>query len=255
MVCMGYANDHAGDVDRMLNPETNVVIETRDVTWAEWHGGKTIPPSLKLFAADVAVNMDNDEIIDDDFAPPFTTFQRSSEPHLIPEYILNNDEVDEAGRKSTTGPPAVGAGRNNESAPPAVSRVHRELAKLDTSYNPTVNKIEEVNDENIQAHFVFHSALTSDPGEPRTLKEALAHKECKKWITAIKKEYDNFVITRGAWEKVSVDTLKKGQRPISTKWVFKIKQEHDGTKRYKARVVLAIGLGTCWPLSLSKCTR
>ena len=38
MVFMGYADDHAGDVYRMYNPETGRVVETRDVTWGDWHG-------------------------------------------------------------------------------------------------------------------------------------------------------------------------------------------------------------------------
>jgi hypothetical protein len=56
-----------------------------------------------------------------------------------------------------------------------ISRVQRELAKLDTSFIPTSNRIEEVDEEQIdddihgQVHYAFHSAFTSDPGKPRTL--------------------------------------------------------------------------------------
>eukprot|EP00980_Cylindrotheca_fusiformis_P013238 scaffold3368_cov68-Cylindrotheca_fusiformis.AAC.1 len=66
MVCMGYADDHAGDdVYRMYNPDTGTVIATRDITWAEWHGGQEVPVSLKMFAEDMEVNLKDDQIGED----------------------------------------------------------------------------------------------------------------------------------------------------------------------------------------------
>jgi hypothetical protein len=72
MVMMGYAPDHAGDVYRMYNPETKRIVESRDVTWAEWHGGQDVPESLKMFAKDVEVDVVDDEILDEQ-PPPLTT--------------------------------------------------------------------------------------------------------------------------------------------------------------------------------------
>ncbi|MFM8621801.1 MAG: reverse transcriptase domain-containing protein, partial [Holophagaceae bacterium] len=125
-----------------------------------------------------------------------------------------------------------------------VSRLQSELTKLDTSYNPTVNIIENVtnfaatNDgEDVdESQYAFSSELSSDPGEPKSIKEALSGPERLEWIKAIKKEIENF-LSRGVWKKVPLSVLQEGQNPISTKWIFKKKAEHDGSLRYKARVV------------------
>jgi len=62
---MGYTKDHAGDVYRMYNPVNSTVIETRDVKWADWHGGQPIPDSLKImFAAHTKVDVKDFEILD-----------------------------------------------------------------------------------------------------------------------------------------------------------------------------------------------
>ena len=44
MVFLGYAAEHAGDVYCFYNPETRRVIESKDVTWAEWHGNQIYHP-------------------------------------------------------------------------------------------------------------------------------------------------------------------------------------------------------------------
>jgi hypothetical protein len=254
---MGYAIHHAGDVYRMYNPETHVITDTRDIVWGDWHGGQSIPDSLKMFAIDVPIDVTDDQIVDDipEGSPP------GDQAHLIPD----DDEDDpgpEAGRNKSVRfadqavPEDAGAGRNvvtteNENDAPPLSRLQRELAKLNTSYNPTSAHIEEDDADDdeeeivfensdqgdVQVHYVFSAALASDPGEPKTLGEALQSKERMYWIEGAKKEIENF-LKRGVWEIVPLQVLKKGQRPISTKWVFKEKTEHDGSKRYKGRIVV-----------------
>ena len=80
--------------------------------------------------------------------------------------------------------------------------------------------------------------LISDPGEPKTMKEALIGPDRDKWIEAVKKEITNFM-SRGVWKPVSrkkvTDVMKR--KLISTKWIFKKKTEQDNTIRHKARVV------------------
>jgi len=45
-------------------------------------------------------------------------------------------------------------------------------------------------------------------------------------------------LKRDAWKKVPLSqVIAEGRRPVPTKTVFKIKHEHDGTQRYKARIV------------------
>ena len=113
--------------------------------------------------------------------------------------------------------------------PPAAGDVPRELRNLNTEYNPTVGETNYAE--------VF-SAITSDPGEPSTLKQALSGPEADKWIIAVKSEINNF-LTRKVWKKVKrSEAMTNGRRTLmTTKWVFKKKIEADGTIRYKARCV------------------
>jgi hypothetical protein len=82
----------------------------------------------------------------------------------------------------------------------------------------------------------FSAVLTSDPGEPKTFRKAMDGTEGAKWKPSAKSEIMNF-LSRKAWRKYPRKKLK-GRKPIPTKWVFKKKNEQDGTIRYKSRVVL-----------------
>jgi hypothetical protein len=67
--------------------------------------------------------------------------------------------------------------------------------------------------------------------EPETFEEAYSKKE---WVGAMKEEMDA-LLRNQTWELVP---KPKDVKPVSCKWVFKIKQRADGTvERYKARLV------------------
>ncbi len=69
------------------------------------------------------------------------------------------------------------------------------------------------------------------------MEEALNGEDAKKWKIAMQEKYDSLVVNN-TWSLVP---LPKGRKPISCKWVFKIKHGVDGeVERYKARLV-AIG--------------
>ncbi len=70
--------------------------------------------------------------------------------------------------------------------------------------------------------------------ELQTVKEALNGEDAKKWEMAMQEEYDSLVVNN-TWSLVP---LPKGRKPISCKWVFKIKHGVDGeVECYKARLV------------------
>ncbi len=70
--------------------------------------------------------------------------------------------------------------------------------------------------------------------KPQTMEEALNGKDAKKWEIAMQEKYDSLVVNN-TWTLVP---LPKGRKPISCKWVFKIKHGVDGkVERYKARLV------------------
>ena len=114
-----------------------------------------------------------------------------------------------------------------------ITQSTRETRRLHTEYNPTIGN-NEINW--ISTH--VYSAITSDPGEPTTLKEALSGSETPQWREAIKKEIQNF-LTRKVWKKVPREKVVKEMKRklITTKWIFKKKIEQDGSIRFKARCV------------------
>ena len=110
----------------------------------------------------------------------------------------------------------------------------REAQNLRASFNPIPDEIEQEQQEH---HNLVMTATMSDPGEPRTIQEALSSDDAKEWEESIKGEIMNF-LNRKAWTQVPMSqVMSEGRKPVGTKTVFKIKDEHDGTKRRKTRIV------------------
>ena len=233
-VMVGYADQHSGDTYRVFKVEQKTVVLSRDVVWGEWHGSSaSVAQELKMFATDMAVDTTDDQIGED-----------------VDDVVVETVPT-AAGRKDDS--------NQDESAPVVTNRAKllRELAKLRTSYNNTnpdgeeafqeaVNMIvnDEFNVDNFHyvggavddaMHFVLNVELQSDPGEPKTVKEALKSPEVEEWKKGLKSEIENF-LKRKAWKKVLRSiAIAKGRKPISAKWIFKKKQEVTGV-RFKCRV-------------------
>ncbi|CAI7888101.1 unnamed protein product [Closterium sp. NIES-53] len=85
--------------------------------------------------------------------------------------------------------------------------------------------------EDEEMAFCFFTPL---PGEPATVEEALSGPLKKEWKAAMDAEF-NSLIENETWELVE---LPEGRRPISSKWVFKVKSGADGAlERFKSRLV------------------
>ncbi|CAI7890560.1 unnamed protein product [Closterium sp. NIES-53] len=90
-------------------------------------------------------------------------------------------------------------------------------------------QVDEGEDEEMA--FCFFTPL---PGEPATVEEALSGPQKKEWKAAMDAEF-NSLIENGTWELVK---LPEGRRPISSKWVFKVKSGADGAlERFKSLLV------------------
>ncbi|CAI7851136.1 unnamed protein product [Closterium sp. NIES-53] len=88
---------------------------------------------------------------------------------------------------------------------------------------------DEEDDEEMAFYF-----FTPLPGEPATLEEAMSGPQKEEWKAAMDAEFNN-LIENGTWELVE---LPEGRRPISSKWVFKVKSGVDGAlERFKSRLV------------------
>ena len=81
------------------------------------------------------------------------------------------------------------------------------------------------------------NALSSDPSEPSNWKEMWSEPQNRKdWHESACKEIENF-LRRSVWHRYPRENLKD-RKPIGVRWVFKIKNEHDGTVRLKSRIVV-----------------
>jgi hypothetical protein len=70
--------------------------------------------------------------------------------------------------------------------------------------------------------------------EPQNIEDALTCENSKEWECAMQEEYDS-LMTNNTWTLVP---LPADRKPVSCKWVFKIKQGANGeVERYKARLV------------------
>ncbi|GAA0140593.1 hypothetical protein LIER_01908 [Lithospermum erythrorhizon] len=76
--------------------------------------------------------------------------------------------------------------------------------------------------------------LLTDEGESECYDEACLTSDSSKWDLAMKDEMQS-LISNQTWELVE---LPKGKKALHNKWVYRVKKEHDGSKRYKARLVV-----------------
>ena len=76
--------------------------------------------------------------------------------------------------------------------------------------------------------------LLTDGGEPECYDEALRDGNSSKWELAMKDEMDS-LLGNQTWK---LTKLPVGKKALHNKWVYRIKNEHDGSKRYKARLVV-----------------
>ena len=76
--------------------------------------------------------------------------------------------------------------------------------------------------------------MLTDGGEQECYDEVLKDKNSSKWELVMKDEMDS-LLGNQTWE---LTELPVGKKALHNKWVYRIKNEHDGSKRYKARLVV-----------------
>ncbi|KAE8735455.1 hypothetical protein F3Y22_tig00000340pilonHSYRG00428 [Hibiscus syriacus] len=64
--------------------------------------------------------------------------------------------------------------------------------------------------------------------------EAMQVEDSVKWESSMKDEMDS-LMSNQTWELAE---LPPGKKALHNKWIYRIKEEHDGSKRYKARLVV-----------------
>jgi hypothetical protein len=124
------------------------------------------------------------------------------------------------------------------------NKLQRELAKLDADL-ADVNLDEGIRTQS-RAYFVDVStdeivlnaeSVNSEGNAPKTFKQASESPLKAQWMSAARREIDNFM-KRDAWYKIKRTELPKGQKPLKVKWVFKVKENETREQRYKGRIVI-----------------
>ena len=80
----------------------------------------------------------------------------------------------------------------------------------------------------------LHYLLLTDAGEPECFDEAIQGNDSIKWELAMKDEMRSLQ-KNGTW---SLTKLPAGKKILQNKWVYRLKEESDGSRRYKARLVV-----------------
>ncbi|KAE8654176.1 E3 ubiquitin protein ligase upl2, putative isoform 2 [Hibiscus syriacus] len=70
--------------------------------------------------------------------------------------------------------------------------------------------------------------------ESKCYDEAMQVEDSVKWESSMKDEMDS-LMSNQTWELAE---LPPGKKALHNKWIYRIKEEHDGSKRYKARLVV-----------------
>nr|CAN78986.1 hypothetical protein VITISV_015274 [Vitis vinifera] len=81
---------------------------------------------------------------------------------------------------------------------------------------------------------ILNYLLLTDGGEPECNDEALQDENSSKWELAMKDKMDS-LLGNQTWELAE---LPIGKKALHNKWIYRIKNEHDGSKRYKAKLVI-----------------
>ena len=208
-VCMfvGYSVDHAHDVYRMLNLETDHVINSRDIKWLKLYHKDWINKSNQLERIE-----NNDD--DDDVIEPLTIWEmnKSSETNT-------NSTQSEVTTKSNL-------------------KIYRQMKRLESSFNPEASKIienfeqgREILLDSVNLALICGNVVK----EPKSFDDAWNCSDPDqrtKWRAAIKKEFSDME-SRNVWDIIRKEEVPKDRRCIKCKWIFKIKR--NGV--FRARLV------------------
>ena len=105
----------------------------------------------------------------------------------------------------------------DQSTPVAEVRKSSRTIRPPQRYSPTLNYL-----------------LLTNGGEPECYEEALPDENSNKWELVMNDEMDS-LLRNQTWELIELPVRKK---VLHNKWVYKIKNEHDDSKRYKAKLVV-----------------
>ncbi len=76
--------------------------------------------------------------------------------------------------------------------------------------------------------------MLTDRGEPEYYEEAIAHVDAQQWLKAMEEEMEALRVNK----VYDLIPLPVGARALKNKWIFRLKNEADGSRRFKVRLVV-----------------
>ena len=237
-IMVGISDDHKAW--RLLDARTSKVIISRSVVFDEEVFPKRsdpvhdaiVYPDLVLDHIAVYHFRSNNEV---------PTLQHDSvdrkDPLDVPddvfdENILAVDEADDNGDEHWD----VGGGLDviDESGEVESEEEEQPVRRSARERAPSEKLIHQAQAMKVEVSEMVEDARAND--EPATLAAAMSRPDAALWSEAMRVEVASLMQT-STFEFVPNDTPLR-QRPVSAKWVFKIKRKSDGSiERYKARLV------------------
>ncbi|KAE8695397.1 Pathoproteinsis-related thaumatin superfamily protein [Hibiscus syriacus] len=93
-------------------------------------------------------------------------------------------------------------------------------------------EFEEISGNDVQ---ISPEAVQEEPGTPELRRSSRIPKPTQfKWESSMKDEMDS-LMSNQTWK---LTELPLGKKALHNKWIYRIKEEHDGSKRYKERLVV-----------------
>lgn len=253
MVMVGYAVESPTGSYRFYNPKTKRTISSDSVTWSDFKRWviseelSGIYEEAKSMNKPVIPSYDEEGILIDEGIPDLvenTASGNAQKQQQQPQHGMVTRSRSKAKEKGTRGTVSVSVATKEPKRPTMTDGKRKvtgntrvKLINLDNGI--AVLEEEKREDRTLinQALFIFNTSLNSDPGEPKTDKQALEGPESDWWFPACVAEINNF-LDRGSWKFVKRSLVAEQRRKlIGTKMVYKKKDEPDGTIRYKTRCV------------------
>jgi hypothetical protein len=261
MLYLGPALDHSGDTHRMLNLQTERVINSRNVAWLGksygcWKGQEEAPIGENVSS----VEWEERTPDSDGKSIPQTVSDDEEDPPDEPPPLLEQRNANE-GEPAETDLPVEPS-----------SRLLQEMARLSATYNQEAESLADrirsvaqgtrSGGEQAANAFTMIDRFSGDFGmfyefgmamedgspdgikpeeytdhfqTPRTFKEAWDHPDPFQrtmWRDAIGKEFTK-MNEKKVWHKIKREEMEPGRRCVKHKWVFEIKRNG----RFRARLV------------------
>ncbi|GKB21458.1 retrovirus-related pol polyprotein from transposon TNT 1-94 [Tanacetum coccineum] len=154
---------------------------------------------------------------------------------IVAEHRLSSKITQSPGRNSDTSEGSKNSGSFEDS---------RRLDEEDSEYRaffeeggsetPQVRRSTRESRAPVRYSLSANYLLMTENGEPDSYSEVLSSKESVQWKKAIIKEMVSLKMN----EACSLVRLLAGKNASQSLWMFMVKEEHDGSKRYKARLVV-----------------